>query len=129
MVDVDYGCDIDSSLEVDPLTGDFKIVEGLDNAAQAVKNRLETRLDELLVLGYSDYGNQSFEELGNTDIDTAKGHIELYTKDALLEEPLVEDLLNINISFENNAIHGEIVIKLNNGEIIPTSFDINNEEE
>ena len=129
MVDVDYGCDIDSSLEVDPLTGDFKIVEGLDNAAQAVKNRLETRLDELLVLGYSDYGNQSYEELGNTDIDTAIGHIEIYTRDALLEEPVVQDLIDIKISFENNAIHSELVIKLTNGEIVPTSFDINNEEE
>lgn len=129
MVDVDYGCDIDSSLEVDPLTGDFKIVEGLDNAAQAVKNRLETRLDELLVLGYSDYGNQSYEELGNTDIDTAIGHIEIYTRDALLEEPVVQDLIDIKISFENNSIHSELVIKLTNGEIVPTSFDINNEEE
>lgn len=129
MVDVDYGCDIDSSLEVDPLTGDFKIVEGLDNAIQAVKNRLETRLDELLVLGYSDYGNQSYEELGNTDIDTAIGHIEIYTRDALLEEPVVQDLIDIKISFENNSIHSELVIKLTNGEIVPTSFDINNEEE
>ncbi|OQD58691.1 hypothetical protein MBBAR_10c00320 [Methanobrevibacter arboriphilus JCM 13429 = DSM 1125] len=128
MVDVDYGCDIDSSLEVDPLTGDFKIVEGLDNAAQAVKNRLETKLDELLILGYENYGNQSFEEQGNTDIDTAIGHIEIYTRDASLEEPLVKDLININISFENNSIHGELLIKLTNGEIIPTSFDINEEE-
>lgn len=125
MVDVDYGCDIDSSLEVDPLTGDFKIVEGLDNAIQAVKNRLETRLDELLVLGYSDYGNQSYEELGNTDIDTAIGHIEIYTRDALLEEPVVQDLIDIKISFENNSIRGDLVIQLTNGEILPINFDIN----
>lgn len=129
MVDVDYGCDIDSSLEVDPLTGDFKIVEGLDNAAQAVKNRLETRLDELLVLGYENYGNQSFEELGNTDIDTAIGHVEIYTRDALLEEPLVDDLVEMNITYNDNGFHGELLIQLTNGEIIPTNFDINDEEE
>lgn len=129
MVDVDYGCDIDSSLEVDPLTGDFKIVEGIDNAAQAVKNRLETRLDELLVLGYENYGNQSFEELGNTDIDTAIGHIKIYTRDDLLEEPLVNDLVEMNITYNDNGFHGELLIQLTNGEIIPTSFDINDEEE
>ncbi|MEA4957534.1 hypothetical protein SDC9_30533 [bioreactor metagenome] len=125
MVEVDYGCDIDSSLEIDPLTGDFKIVEGLDNASQSVKNRLETRLDELLVLGYSNYGNQSYEELGNTDIDTAIGHIEIYTRSALLEEPLVQDLIEIKISFENNSIRGDLVIQLTNGEILPINFDIN----
>lgn len=129
MVDVDYGCDIDSSLEVDPLTGDFKIVEGIDNAAQAVKNRLETKLDELLVLGYENYGNQSFEEHGNTDIDTAIGHIKIYTRDALLEEPLVNDLVEMNITYNDNGFHGELLIKLTNGEIIPTIFDINDEEE
>lgn len=125
MVEVDYGCDIDSSLEVDPLSGDFKIVEGLDNAAQAVKNRLETRLDELLVLGYENYGNQSFEELGKTDIDTAIGHIEIYTRSALLKEPLVQDLIEIKISFENNSILGDLVIQLTNGEVVPINFDIN----
>lgn len=129
MVEVDYGCDIDSSLELDPVTGDFLIVEGLDNAIQQVKNRLETRLDELIELGYINYGNQSYEELGRTDIFIAIGHTEIYTKNCLLEELLVEDLLSMDIYFKDNALYGELVIKLNNCEEVPVSFEIKDDLE
>lgn len=129
MVDVDYGVDIDSRLELDPLTGDFMIVEGLDNAKQVVKNRLETRYNELIELGHTNYGNQSYEELGNTDIPIAKGHVEIYTKNCLLEEPLVQDLIDIDITYYNNGFHVELIIKLINGEKIQLSFEITDDLE
>jgi hypothetical protein len=129
MVEIDYGCDIDSNLELDPETGDFKIVEGVDNAIQAVKNRLETRLDELISLGYVNYGNQAYEELGITDTFIAIGHTEIYTKNCLLEEPVVEDLLSMDIYFKDNTLYGELVIKLVNSEEVPVSFEINDDLE
>ena len=34
---VDYGTDLDDSFEIDPDTGDFKQVSGVDNAVQHIK--------------------------------------------------------------------------------------------
>ena len=117
---VDFGCDIDSSWEANA-QGDFKTVSGVDNAAQAVYNRLMTKLGELDPFGYTNYGNQSHEVIGDTDIEVAKELIILYTTVCLLQEPRVSDINSINVSYTVNSFEVSVDLQLI-GEDIPTNI-------
>src|ERR1035438_122474 len=108
MVDsVDFGGDIDSSWEANA-QGDFLTVSGVDNAAQAVYNRLMTKLDELDAFGYINYGNQADEVIGNTDIETSKELIILYTTTCLLQEPRVSEINSINVLYSINTFEVDV---------------------
>ena len=121
--DVDFGCDIDSSWTANA-QGDFKTVSGTDNAAQAVYNRLITKLDELSSFGYTNYGNQSYEIIGNTDIELSKELITLYTTVCLLQEPRVSDINSINVTYSVNLFEVEVNLQLI-GENTPTNIIFN----
>ena len=118
--DVDFGCDIDSSWTANA-QGDFKTVSGTDNAAQAVYNRLITKLDELSSFGYTNYGNQSYEIIGNTDIELSKELITLYTTTCLLQEPRVSDVYSINVLYSVNSFQVDVKLLLI-GEDTPTNI-------
>ena len=47
MKEIDFGCDLDDSFEIDPETGDFKLIHDDDNANQGIKNRLLTNVNNL----------------------------------------------------------------------------------
>lgn len=109
---VDFGTDINRLWQPSP-TGDFQLVSGTDNALQAVYNRLMTKLDELIQFGYTNYGNQSHEVPGSTDIETAKQEIILYTTRCLLQEPRVEGINSIHVTFDGiNSINVEADFQL-----------------
>lgn len=111
---VDFGCDLDDSFEIDPLTGDFKLVHDDDNADQGIRNRLLTSYDELAELGYYQYGNNAKYFLKITDIDLLIPHIEIYTKQALDRDARVEEVLEINSVIEDNVLSVHIrVMKVN----------------
>jgi len=59
-----------------------------------------TKLDELIQFGYNNYGNQSHEVPGSTDIENAKQEIILYTTVCLLQEPRVEGINSISVTFD-----------------------------
>jgi hypothetical protein len=121
MVDnVDFGCDINSSWEANP-QGDFLTVFGVDNAIQAVYNRLMTKLNELNAFGYINYGNQSDEVIGSTDIEVGKQLIILYTTVCLLQEPRVQDINSIDVSYTLNGFECNVNVQLI-GEDTPTNI-------
>jgi|GEM_PF-2839536 len=109
--DVDFGTDIDSEWTANA-QGDFKLISGKDNALQAIKTRLLTKYDELIVFGYSKYGNQSINVIGTTDLETAEQLIQLYTTECLLQEPRVEDIGIVNINVTNQGFSGDVDVKL-----------------
>jgi hypothetical protein len=117
---VDFGCDIDSSWTANA-QGDFLTVSDVDNAAQAVYNRLMIKLDELDAFGYINYGNQADEVIGNTDIETSMELIKLYTTTCLLQEPRVSDINSINVSYSINIFEVDVNLQLI-GEDTPTNI-------
>lgn len=108
---VNFGTDI-NRLWIPNAQGDFAIVTGLDNAAQAVYNRVMTKLGELDCLGYTNYGNQSDECLGMTDLQTAEQLIILYTNNCLLQEPRVQDIQNITCVYDGKVATVDALITL-----------------
>ena len=108
---VDFGTDIDSSWTANS-QGDFALVSQLDNAAQSIQNRVTIKLDELLCLGYTNYGNQSNDLIGNTDIETTEQQIILYTQTCLLQEPRVSDIQDISCSYNGKVATVECSVLL-----------------
>jgi len=104
-----YGTDIKNTWEVGP-HGDFKTVSGIQNAEQAVYNRLMTKYDELYKF-YEGYGNQDHEVIGETDKAIAKNKLKIYTDNCLKREPRVERVDNISVTFEKNVFIVEAVVK------------------
>jgi hypothetical protein len=100
---VDFGCDFDSSFELISPGGHFKTVNGVDNARQAVINRLTTIPGDLDVLDYEDYGNYSYLYLGLTDIELAKSLIKLATQEALMREPVVKDIKDVVVEYSQQT--------------------------
>lgn len=106
-----FGTDIKSDWSIGA-NGDFVLVNEEDNARQAIINRLLIPLDELRELGYDNYGNQSFEVIGETDIEAAKAKIKIYTRNCLLKEPRVEEILDISVAFLDNVLTTDISLKM-----------------
>jgi hypothetical protein len=120
---VDFGTDFNSQWIANS-QGDFLTITGLDNAEQAIYNRLITRLDELIQLNYDNYGNRSYEVLGSTDILNASAEIKIYTTNCLLAEPRVQEIKNIDVDFNGSSttIHADVMLI---GEDKPTNMVIN----
>lgn len=108
---VDFGTDIKSSWTSNE-RGDFKIISDTENAEQAIKNRLLTKYDELESLGYTGYGNKSCDVPGMTNIELAKSYLRLYTEECLLREPRVQEILNIDLSYNNRVMTVDISLKM-----------------
>jgi len=104
-----YGTDVKNTWEVGP-GGDFKTVKGLQNAEQAVYNRLMTKYDELYKF-YIGYGNQDYEVIGETDKAIAENKLKIYTENCLRKEPRVEQVDNITVTFEHDSIIVEVSVK------------------
>ena len=121
---VDYGTDVDRLWKANA-QGDLAIVSGLDNAEQAVYNRLMTKLGEMDWAEYHNYGCRSWEVLGSTDLEVAKQKIELYTTTALLQDPRVEDIYDISSSIDLNTARIDITCRLI-GEDTATNIIITN---
>lgn len=106
-----FGTDIKISWEVGP-NGDFKLISGISNAEQAVYNRLMTRFDELYLFEYVGYGNRSYEVLGETHKKIAANKLKIYTEQCLKAEPRVEEIYDVNITFDKNIVIIDVSVKL-----------------
>lgn len=104
-----YGTDVKNTWEVGP-GGDLKLVTGMQNAEQAVYNRLMTKHDELYKF-YSGYGNQDHDVIGETDQAIAENKLKIYTENCLRKEPRIEKVDNISVSFEREVIIIEVSVK------------------
>lgn len=113
---VDYGTDFDSSWSVTS-QGDLKILRGMDNAKQAILNRLLTPYKELDEF-YNEYGCRSHEELGNGNDEHSKQRLELYIRETLKQEPRVAELEKIEIIFQDQTAFIELSILLSDEETV-----------
>jgi hypothetical protein len=109
MAEVDYGCDIKDTWELDE-KGDFVMVCGLDCASQSIRNDLLTKYGELAELGHTDHGNKSFYWLNFTDINVAIAHVLIYTEECLNKQPLVDEILELTPEYDN--ISGVLTVKI-----------------
>lgn len=114
----DLGVDLDSSFEFQD--GDLKLSRYNNNLAQAVVNRLNTRLDEL-DLFYEDYGSvlRSFFGWKGNDITIDLVKTELNT--ALKNEDRLENYSS-NISYNGE---GKLVIKLTLNPSLSNTIELN----
>lgn len=118
---VNFGTDI-NRLWIGNAQGDLAIVTDTENAAQAVYNRLMTKLGELDWAEYINYGCQSWEAIGETNPEVFKPKIQLYIQNALLEDPRVDEIDDIIVTINDLfSVTVEITVQLI-GEDTPTNI-------
>ncbi|MEM6263410.1 MAG: GPW/gp25 family protein [Bacteroidota bacterium] len=72
--------------------GDVQTVEGRENLAQAIINRLFTRRGELARLGHPYYGSRLHELVGELNNVRLQGLAEIYIREALAQEARIEEV-------------------------------------
>lgn len=113
-----FGIDYDCNGELTS-TGDLMLVDGLDNAKQAIRNRLLTRI---MIYDYlNDYGCDLDKVIGEPTKQASLQLLNLLIKDSLNLEPRVQQILGLNSYFENKAIIAEMNLLLVDG----TNMDLN----
>lgn len=76
---------------------DFVAVEGRENLAQALTLRLITPRGMLSNLGHNSYGSRLYELIGQLNNPTNRKLIELYAKEAILQDPRVKEITKITV--------------------------------
>ncbi len=76
---------------------DFATVTFYDNLGQAVKNRLQTILGEMQA--NTDYGSKLGLLIGRQKDDLLKQEIESEIRFTLLQEPRIDDVTNIEVTY------------------------------
>ena len=85
--------------------GDIALVFARENLAQAVSNRLLTRLGELSDLGHPYYGSRLYQLIGEPNSQRTQALAEFYIREALLYEDRIEEILDIIIAPHSKASH------------------------
>lgn len=88
-----YGCDYCSCGEVTS-NGDIKLVDGLNNAKQAIRNQLLTRIGTYPSID-SEYGSRIYELWGEDIIQPNLDALKVYINNALLAQPRVKSVRDI----------------------------------
>lgn len=100
---------------------DLQTVDGRDNLAQAIINRLLTRKGELKSLGHPNYGSRLYLLVGELNNIRIRGKAELYIRECLAQEKRIEEVTQINFAppvrdLDRNVLKTEIFIKPKNTE-------------
>lgn len=103
-----FGTDFNNSFEIGP-NGDFKLTSGLENAEQRVYNRSMTKLGELEY--NEDYGNESWSVIGETDREIAESKVKIFEESCLKREPVVEEIIDIDVSFDGKTINVGVEVR------------------
>ncbi|MBW4443407.1 MAG: DUF2634 domain-containing protein [Plectolyngbya sp. WJT66-NPBG17] len=72
-------------------------VQGRDNLAQAILNRLNTRRGELKTLGHSEYGSRLYLLMGEINNDRTRKLAEFYLRESLAQESRIAQIQSISI--------------------------------
>lgn len=91
-----YGTDYSSAGFVTS-DGDIGLVSELDNAVQAIRNRLLTRLGTYPTID-DEYGSELYLVLGEKITPALVNELRVYIENCMLEEPRVYSILNLDIS-------------------------------
>lgn len=119
-----YGCDY-SSLGFISSNGDIGLVSELDNAEQAIRNRLLTRLGTYPTID-TEYGSEVPLILGEKITDELISELQVYIENCMLEEPRVYEIINLNISVvEHDTLHLQLQLQLVDGSEIGFEENIN----
>jgi phage baseplate assembly protein W len=115
-----FGIDYSSNGELTS-TGDLMLVSGLDNAKQAIRNRL---LTSILVYDYLDeYGCNLNEMFGEPTNRNSLQLLDLIIRDSLNLEPRVQSVLNLDCYFEGKTINAEIELQLVDGSVLNLNIE------
>ena len=91
-----YGTDYSSNGYITS-TGDIGLVTGLENAEQAVKNRLLTRIGTYPSID-SEYGSEVPSVIGEKRNNELISELRVYVENCMLEEPRVYSINNLEIT-------------------------------
>lgn len=80
------------------LRSDLQTVEGVENLAQAIINRLLTRRGELAHFGHPNYGSRLYLLIGELNNIRQQAKAELYIRECLAQEPRIEKVSEISFA-------------------------------
>ena len=119
-----YGCDYSSTGFVTS-NGDMGCVSELDNAEQAIKNRLLTRLGTYPSID-SEYGSEIHLVQGEKRNEKHINELEIYIQNCMLEEPRVYEVTDLNITeVEHDALRIDLLLLLVDGSELGFTEEIN----
>ena len=103
-----FGADYSSNGGV-TASGDMELVNGLANARQSIYNQILTEKGTYPSID-TDYGSEIYETLGEDFEDATVEALQVYIKNALLENPRVKEITRIE---PYKTVTGELNIILN----------------
>ena len=109
-----YGCDYSSTGFVTS-DGDIGLVSELDNAVQAIRNRLLTRLGTYPTID-DEYGSEIHEVLGEKLTSETISELEVHIEDCMLNEPRVYEVTSLEVTVLNkDALKIDLQLQLVDG--------------
>ena len=119
-----YGTDY-SSLGFISSDGDIGLVSELDNAEQAIRNRLLTRLGTYPTID-TEYGSEVPSLLGEKITKGLISELRVYIENCMLEEPRVYEVLNLDIAqMGHDTLHLALQLQLVDGSEVGFEENIN----
>jgi len=115
-----FGIDYSSNGELTS-SGDLMLIEGLDNAKQAIRNRLLTRI---IIYDYLEgYGCDLDKVVGEPTNNTTLQLLNLILKDSLNLEPRVKQVLKLDCFLEGKKLISEMNLLLVDDTIIALDIE------
>jgi phage baseplate assembly protein W len=88
---------------------DFNFITDEENLAQAISNRLKTIVGEYYI---SSYGSQLNNVLGEKRNELLRGQIIGYVSEVLNQEPRIQRIESINITFPENTFEDRELVEI-----------------
>ena len=108
-----YGVDYSSTGGVSS-TGDILLVEGLDNARQAIRNQLKTPLGAYPSVD-TEYGSELYTLHGEDLTESQKQALHVHITNALLKQERVQEIQDIEIQTTKTGLKAYLHVLLVNG--------------
>ena len=91
---------------------DLAPVQGVDNAMQAVVNRIKTERGELAALGHPGYGSRHHELIGQPNSENNRNLVKLYILQALAQEARIAKIHKAEVRVDRKAAPDRVDIVL-----------------
>ena len=105
--------------------GDAGCVESLDNAVQAIKNRIKTRLGTYPTID-DEYGSEIYRIYGEKLTDEKLAELEIYLRNCLLNEPRVYEIIDLELQKDGiDTLVMNLTLRLVDGSEIGFTEEIN----
>lgn len=105
--------------------GDAGCVEDLDNAVQAIKNRIKTRLGTYPAID-DEYGSELHRIYGEKLTDEKLAELEIYLRNCLLNEPRVYGVVDLELQKDGiDTLVMNLTLRLVDGSEIGFEEEIN----